>query len=172
MRILNFFQKKDAVYTGIRYTATGIFGYTYRDRENREVFHITCPVMPNPDISMNGFHQELVHRRFNGQITLFPGVRREVTDKTGKLLGYYELVNGYTFRIEADVSASVKMLRHGWEVYEGPKAVARILRIPQEDRLQHEENGYDMEPFFRLTLSPDASPALLPYIFAIPMLGF
>lgn len=121
---------------------------------------------------MNGFHQELVHRHFNGQITLFPGVRREVTDKTGKLLGYYEFVNGYTFCIDAGVSASVKMLRHGWEVYEGQKAVARILRIPQEERLQYEENGYDMEPFFRLTLSPDASSALLPYIFAIPMLGF
>ena len=128
--------------------------------------------MPNPDITMSGFRQKLIHRHYNGQLTIFTGVRRSVTDPSGKPCGLYECVDWNVFRIDAGASATVKVFRHSWEIYEGPKMVARILRIPQEERVRFAENGCDMEPFFKVILSPDASPALLPYIFAIPMLGF
>lgn len=172
MLIPHFFRKKYEQYTGIRFSATGIFGYTYRNHKNEEVFHILCPVMPNPDISMNGFHQELVHRNFNGQITLFPGVRREITDKSGNLWGYYEFVNGYEFRMGSDIRASVRVTEYGWEVHDDFGKIAEVRRIPGEKRTRYEENGYDMEPFFHVTVASNTNPAFLPYIFTIPMLGF
>lgn len=171
MGILDFFRKKSEQYVGIRYSATGVFGYSFCSK-NGEAFHVMCPVVPNPDIYLSGFRQKLIHSRFNGQLTLFPGVRRDVTDESGRICGSYIFLSPYEFCITAEACATVRLVDGGWEVWEEAKKTADIRRIPQERRTRFTENGCDMEPWFEVTVTRDASPALLPYIFAIPMLGF
>ena len=77
-------------YVGIRYNATGVSGYSFR-KDGTEVFRVSCPVMPKPDILLSGFGKTLWHRNYDGQITLCPGVRRNVTDESGSVRGYYEI---------------------------------------------------------------------------------
>ena len=173
MKLFNFFFKRNGLYVGVRYSATGVFGYSYRNKKKKEVFNINCLVAPNPNIYMYGFDKELIHKQYDGQITLLPGLRRNIVDKSGETCGYYEYTNLNKFRIVvAGVSATVKVVDNGWAVFKGRKKIANIRRISKEKMIRYEENGYDMELCFEVSFTNDATPLFYPYIFAIPMLGF
>lgn len=168
----SLFQKKNTTFVGTRYCATGVFGYSFRKGED-EVFCITSPVLPNPDIYLNGFHQELIHRHYDGELTLIPGVRRIFVDASGELQGYYEYKSLSEYRIGAgNMTASVKTSDNGWLVFDGANHLANIERITPNNLQRYEENGYDMELRFLITISKKTDLSLYPYIMAIPMLGF
>ena len=134
MRLFDFlFKKKDTSFVGIRYCATGVFGYSFKNGEMK-VFNISSQVLPNPDIYMNGFNQELVHKHYDGSLTMVPGVRRTIVDRLGKLQGYYEYVALNEYRIVVgSVMASVKSSENGWKVFNGTKQLAHIHRIPERE---------------------------------------
>ncbi len=166
------FKKKEVTYVAIRYNATGVYGYSFRNRE-KEVFKISCVVSPNPDVYMCGFNKELVHKNLDEQMTLIPGIRRTIVDQYGKIQCYFEFVKMNEYHIITKrVAASVKVLENGWEIYQGETRVANILRIPKMKRTRFEENGYDMEEYFLITISKKTDFELYPYIMSVPMLGF
>ena len=166
------FGKKETTYVGIRCHATGVFGYSFRNGE-KEVFTISSLVLLNPDVYMRGFNKEFVHKHYDEQMTLVPGVRRTIVDQQGKMQCYYEYVKMNEYRIITNgVVASVKVLENGWKIYQGKIHVADILRIPKMERIRFEENGYDMEKCFLINISTKADSVLYPYILSIPMLGF
>lgn len=159
-------------YTGYRYTATGVFGYSFR-QGTTEVFSMSSSVMPNPDVCLTGFGKRLVHKHYNSAITYVPGIRRNVVDGAGNLQAFFEFESFCSFRMTAeDISASVRILSTGWIVYVGTEPVAEIQRISESQRVRFSENGLDMESFFHVQIYDTADSRLHPYILAIPMLGF
>lgn len=159
-------------YIGIKYNATGIFGYSFREG-GTELFHISCPALPNPDIALAGFQKKLWHRNYDGQITLAPGVRRNVVDESGKMQGYYRYVGINEFDIVIEkATARVRAFEDGWSVFIETTPVAEILRLTESERNRFEENGYDMEERFQVNILEDTDFSLYPYIMAIPILRF
>lgn len=163
---------KDVVYTAVRYYATGVFGYLIRDGET-DICSINSSVMLNPDICIRGFEKNYVHKHYDGQITLAPGVRRTVADEFGNVQGYYEYVSLNEFWIIAGNSmVSVKVSENDWTVYSEGRQVAEIRRLPEKERTRFAENGYDMEKYFLINISSETDFVFYPYIMAIPVLGF
>ena len=173
MRFFNLpFFKRETTYVGIMYHTTGMSGYSFRSGE-KELFRITSPVLPNPSVYMCGFHQILVHEHYDNQLTLVPGLKRTIANQNGNVQGYYEYVKIDESRIiTKSVVASVKAYENSWIIYQGNTQVAKILRIPQGERIRFEENGCDMETRFQINISKKAASELYPYIMSIPMLGF
>lgn len=173
------FQEKKGVrklkqYTGIQYSTTGAFGYSFRDSDT-EQFNISYLILPDLDIILSGFHKKLRHRNFDGQITLCPGVRRNIVDESGNVQGYYEYAEINEFHIMTEGTAArakVKASEVGWQVFIGADLIAEILRLPECERKRFEENGFDMELQFQVNISEKTTPSLYPYIMAVPILGF
>ena len=164
--------KMERQYIGIQYHATGIFGYSFREN-GTELFNMDCPVLPEPDIALSGFGKKLWHRKYNGRITLFPGIRRNITDESGNIQGYFEYAGLHEFRIVTEKGiAWVKAFEDGWKVFIGTAPAAAILRLPESERNCFTENGFDMEERFLVNIHEETDFSLYPYIMAIPMLGF
>lgn len=159
-------------YSGIQYSITGAFGYSFREGDT-EQFNISYLVLPKPDIALSGFHRKLWHRNFDGQITLCPGVRRNIVDESGNMQGYYEYAGINEFHIVTEKAAArAKVSDAGWQVFIGTELIAEILRLPECERKRFEENGFDMEQQFQVSISEETALSLYPYIMAIPVLGF
>ena len=159
-------------FIGIQYNATGLFGYSFREN-GREIFKTGCLVVPNPDVELIGFGKKLWHRNLDREITLFPGVRRNITDETGNVVGYYDYLDFNQFNIIADnTELTVYVFENGWKIYCGTELVSSIYRLKVSEREQFIENGIDMETRFSVTVSEEISDSMYPYIMAIPMLGF
>ena len=159
-------------YVGIRYNATGVSGYSFR-KDGTEVFRVSCPVMPKPDILLSGFGKTLWHRNYDGQITLCPGVRRNVTDESGSVRGYYEIARlGEFFIVTESARAFVRASEAGWHIFTGGRLTAELLRLPENERTRFSENGFDMEKRFRLNILKGTDTTMIPCIMAIPLLGF
>lgn len=170
---MNSIFKKEAIkYLGYIYNATGVFGHSFK-YGNSEVFSISGIVMPNPTFYLTGFNEELLHKNFDAETTLIPGVCRKIEDKFGNLHGYYEYVdeNEYVIVVK-NKSVSVKVIEDGWQVYDGKNILASINIILLAERSRFQENGYDMEKAFIVNISPTVDTVLYPYIMSIPMLGF
>ncbi|MBR2942707.1 MAG: hypothetical protein IKB82_04840 [Clostridia bacterium] len=160
------------VFTGIQYSATGVFGYSFRQNE-KEVLRIDSAVLPNPDIHLQGFGAKLVHRAFDASITILPGMRRVLEDEHGSVQGFYEYFDVNVYRIAVKgAEAYVYVRADFWEVTVDMEAAARISRVPQALRTRFTENGYDMENRFTIAIADTVPEALYPYILAIPVLGF
>lgn len=159
-------------YTGIQYSTTGAFGYSFR-KGDTEQFSISYLILPDLDITLSGFQRKLWHRNFDGKITLCPGVRRNIIDESGNVQGYYEYAGTNAFHIVTEkASARVKVSENGWQVFIGTDLTAEILRLPECERKRFEENGFDMERQFQVNISEETDLSLYPYIMAIPVLGF
>ncbi len=173
MRFINsFFKKEEIEYLGYIYTATGVFGHSFKCGVSK-VFSIESMIMPNPTFHIIGFNQELLHKNFDGEITLIPGVSRKIEDKFGNLHGCYEYVNATEYIIRTkNKSVSVKVTENGWQVYKEKELIASIDIIPLAERNKFQENGYDMEMAFVVKISPAVGDFLYPYIMSIPMLRF
>lgn len=158
---------------GIRYHATGVFGYSFRQGEI-ELSRISNSVLPNPDIYLFGYMQEsLVHKHYDSNLTRIPGVRRTVVDKIGNVCGYYEYISQNTYRIVVNnESLHVFVYEDHWEIYTDIVLVATIYQIPENQRVRFVETGYDMEEWYKLTVTPGVNWSFYPYISAIPILGF
>ena len=163
-------QKKQ--YRGIRYSATGIFGYSIREGETQR-FDINCPVLPHPDIQLAGFHRTLWQRDYDAQLTLGPGVRRVISNRFGRADGYYEYTGPDTFDLVSKRGrAHVKAKKDGWLVFWKGATAAEILLLAKGQGRRFEENGLDMEERFLVNIETKIPSALLPYILAIPVLRF
>lgn len=159
-------------YVGIRYNATGVFGYSFR-KGGTEVFRASCPVLPKPDILLSGFGEALWHRNYDRRITLCPGARRDVTDESGSVRGYYEIVELGEFVIVTESArARVRASEAGWQIFAGGDLTAELLRLPENERVRFTENGFDMEKRFRVNILRQTGASIYPYIMAIPLLGF
>lgn len=159
-------------FIGIQYNTTGISGYSFREK-GTEVFDICCPVCPNPNITLSGFGRELSWRGCIDNITSVYGTRRNVIDESGYTQGYYEYTDMYEFEIVTNnVTARVRRLEEGWNVYVGAIRVAEFRRIDACERRRFEENGYEMEEWFRLNIIADLRTSIYPFVMAIPLLGF
>ena len=173
MKFLNsIFKKEEIEYLGYIYTATGIFGHSFKHGDSK-VFSINSMVTSNPTLYLNGFDQELLHKNFDGEITLIPGVCRKIEDKFGDLHGCYEYINAteYVIRVK-NKSVLVKVTENGWHVYINKKILASVNIIPSVERNKFQENGYEMELAFVVNISPTVDTILYPYIMSIPMLRF
>lgn len=159
-------------YVAVQFNATGVFGYSFR-RGKTERFCISYLVTPNPDVTLSGFHQELYHRNYDGDITLVSGVRRNFTDSSGNIRGYYEYTGQKEFNIVAGaVKARVYAFCDGWRVFAEGVQAAELVRLPISERKRFEENGYEMESRFLVNIFGVVDFSIYPYIMAIPVLGF
>lgn len=159
-------------YKAIRYCATGVFGYLF-EKDNNEVFKISSLVLPNPDIHLSGFDKELIHKHFDREITLLPGVRRKVVDRFEQIDGYYEFVSEKEFHIVVNnLKASVVVSENGWLVFDEKKKLAEVRIIPNSERQKFTSSGYDMEESYLITIADSVDRSFCPYIMAIPMLSF
>lgn len=159
-------------YIGIQYNATGVFGYSFR-KDGAEVFRASCPVLPKPDILLSGFGEELRHRNYDRQITLCPGARRNVTDASGSVRGYYEIAELGEFLIVTESArVCVRASEAGWHIFAGGDLAAELLRLPENERGRFTEHGFDMEKRFRVDILRQMDTWMIPYIMAIPLLGF
>jgi len=156
-------------YFGIQYSATGIWGYSFRDGDN-EVVHLSSLVLLRPDIHISGFGKELCHKNYDSEMTLFPGVRRNILSG-GQIEGYYEYVSVNEILISAaNEILKVNPFKNRWHIFNDSKMLAKIERKKEEVRFT--ENGLDMVERFIINVLPDVKEELYPYIFAIPVLGF
>lgn len=159
-------------YTAVKYDATGIFGYSIR-KDGIELGNISCPVLPQPDITLSGFGSKLWHRKYDNETTLQPGIRRVLVDAYDVVQGYYEYTSLSTFDIVTEtIRAHVNTTECGWEVCSELCTVAKILRLPTAERTHFAENGFDMENRFLIDVFDSTDHSLLLLIMAIPMLGF
>ena len=90
--------KTERQYIGIQYHATGIFGYSFREN-GTEQFNMNCPVLPEPDIALSGFGKKLWHRKYDGRITLLPGIRRNITVNPGIYKGILNMPDYMNFAL-------------------------------------------------------------------------
>ncbi len=157
---------------GIRYSATGVFGQSFF-RDGIEVFSVAGDVLPMPNIYMNGFGLELICRSVDGEITLVPGVRREILDSNNQIYGYYEYISMGEFYIRRGTyTLKVFVYEWGWRVCFGDEEWAIVMRMNQEERVRYEEDGFDKELRFKVELNQELEKDLYPLILSIPMLGF
>lgn len=165
-------QESPAQYTAIKYDATGIFGYSIR-KDGAEVGNISCPVLPQPDITLSGFGNKLWHRQYDSEISLCSGIRRQLVDAYDVVRGYYEYIFPGAFDIVTETTrVRVNVTERGWEVCSGLYTVAKISRLPAEERTRFSENGLDMECRFLIDIFDSADQSLSLLIMAVPMLGF
>ena len=157
---------------GIQYCTTGAFGYSFRE-DGTEWCNIGCLSLLNPDISVSGSGQELWHRDYDRDMTLVPGVRRNFIDQSGYVRGYYTYTGQNKFDITTENElAHVEGNDHGWRVFKAGKLVALVHHLPQSERTQFEENGFDMETRFLIDILDTVDVLFYPYIMAIPVLAF
>ena len=173
MSSLNFiFNNEGVTFFGYLYSATGVFGHSFRLNE-KEVFSISGFVAPNLTFILHSPNEKLLHKDYDGEITLAPGGRRMIEDESGKPNGYYEYVDIDEYNIVLKkLLFFVKVLENSWKVYRCGKLLASIDKIPLVERIRFQENGYDMEKCFVVKISSKIDESLYPYIMSIPMLGF
>ena len=170
------FDPEQAVpYVGIQYSATGVFGYSFRDEFDNEVVTVNSLVLPRPDIQITASGRKLWHRQFDGGITLAPGIRRNIEDENGKTAVYFEYMDIDAFRIciKKNQTLFVSVGPERWIISDGDDGVvALISRLAEDEREHFTENGLDMEERFLVEVMSDIDEELLPFICAVPVLGF
>ena len=170
-----FDPERAVTYVGIQYSATGVFGYSFRNEFDHEVVTINSLVLPRPDIQITSYGRMLWHRQFDPGITLVPGVRRNIENENGKTAAYFEYVDIDAFRIciKKKQILFVSVCPEGWIISDGDDVVvALISRFAEDEREHFTENGLDMEERFLVEVMDDIDEELLPFICAVPVLGF
>lgn len=170
------FDPEQAVkYVGIQYSATGVFGYSFRDEFDNEAVTVNSLVLPHPDIQITASGRKLWHRQLDAGITLVPGIRRNIEDEKGKTAAYFEYVDIGAFRISIKKNRTlfVNAGPEGWIISDGDNAVvALISRLAESEREHFTENGLDMEERFLVEVRYGTDETLLPFICTVPVLGF
>lgn len=159
-------------YIGIKYDATGVWGYSYRVGHD-PVASIGALFVPNPDIFVSGYGYKLCHKKYDYDMTLAQGVRRVFVDDGDNDIGYYEYDNtGKFIIVGGNKTLVVKTFIDEWKIYDDQKLVAVISRIDEENIVRFEEDGFDMETRFNVSMIDCLSEVFRLMIFAIPVLGF
>lgn len=161
-------------FIGICCSTTGYFYHSFRNAStNEEVFSIGYLVMPEPNVSLSGLGKELHCPKTDFGVTLVPGSRRVVVDKSGSQYGIYEydsenkmhlIIKGQKITVIRDVE--------GWTFFFDFAEVARITRLPDNERTANTENGFDTEKRFQAEVSKQIAVKWLPLILGTPLLGF
>ena len=159
-------------YTGYCFSTTGAFGHIFR-WEGHDVLRAMSMVLPEPEIAISGFGQNIVYESKQKYNTLIPGVRRRFKTEDGEELAYYRFEDYDEFSLVCP-GAKARVIRDGdqWRVYQEDTLVAHISIIPEEVRERRRERGGEMESRFAVAVASGLEPELYPYILMIPVVGF
>ena len=132
-----------------------------------------CRKKPFPDVIISANGKEYVHKKYDAQITLVQGVRREILNQENKVWGAFELVDLDKFRcLYPDGILEVCVGRYGWTVYAHGKKAATIRFWKPRKRARRKKTDYDEERWFQLVIAKELPDECYPLLFAIPVLGF
>lgn len=173
------------IFTGARHSGTEpsqeVLTYWEKDIE---MCTVSGPVQPDAQVRLAGFDRELLHRNYDRDITLFPGVHRNVENADGSLCGYYEFLSLGCFHLVCgEVFLKVYTNENGWEIYANRDKMLVAMITKEQDRKQisgadsGEESqptkaGEQSEDRYSVFLDTVLPPELQAMILGIPVLGF
>ncbi len=157
---------------GIRYKAAGIYGYSFWQGKT-EVISINIPVRPDPEVEIDGLGKKLRHRHYDREMTLYPGVRRDVIDDRGLVEGCFQSIDLDDFWIITGPNRlNVHVRKDRWEIYQKSGLAAEMVILDESERVRFTEKGIDMEKRFLVHIFQEIDESLYPFILSIPVLGF
>lgn len=150
----------------------GYFYYPSNESEDSKIF-VNCTKEAFPDVVISANGKEYVHKKYDAQITLVKGIRREILNQENKVWGAFEFVDLDKFRcLCPNGILEVQVGGYGWTVYSNGKKAATIRFWKPSERARRKKKDYDEERWFQLVIAKELSEECYPLLFAIPVLGF
>ncbi len=126
-----------------------------------------------PDVVISAMDAQYLHKKYDAQITLVEGVRRDILEQENNVWGAFEFVSLDRFRcIHPKGMLEVRVGGYGWTVYLQGKKAATIRYWKPPKRARRKKNEHDEERWFQLVIAKDLPEECYPLLFAIPVLGF
>lgn len=167
---------KNIILTGYRFYATGVFGYTFYENDEK-ICSISSYVVFSPPATIIGFSREWVSD-FEEKKEVKPGTERKIIDKSdGKTVSGIVYLEKDKYQIGESI---IVRCEHGQYIfYNDGKVVAKIKRIDNTDEIANRRqipadlyDRYECEPYFEVLTDEAISKENLMLILSFPMLRF
>lgn len=174
MGIFRFFKKTKSnnenqvsTYSAIRYTATGVFGYEFVDENDVIVCTNSSVLVPNAPIRLDGFGYNLISTLNADHINIC----RTVEDSEGRTIACIQCIDHNRYILTFyNTEIEIVMDETSYNFYVDNSLIVSTFR--NEQPYNGNDEYYDKEKMFDITVWAELEPVVLLVVFSIPSLVY